>query len=264
MQRIISWNVASVRARLPVLMDLIAREEPDIVMLQETKSAETRFPTMDFLAKGYYTILSGQKMYNGVAILSRIPVQNPVYALSGFEDQARFVQCETPGGIVLICVYVPNGTPPPTLAGDTTRLHYKLRWLQALRDHVHGLMEQGRSVILAGDFNVIERDDDVYDPDVFRDTALMTDSVRQAWRDLLKLPLDNAVRRFNPEPHTYSFWDFQGGAWPRNNGILLDAVLTTPSLIPAVQNALIYRDVRGWNGTSDHAPIGLILGQDIL
>ena len=259
MQKIISWNVASVRARADALRTFLMQEQPDLMLLQEIKATEETFPFFDMKLAGYEAVIAGQKGYNGVAILSRTPLKNVQTVLSGFADQARFVQAEWQDGIVVICVYVPNGNPPEKDPTDTSRLQYKLDWMRALATHIETLKQQGKSVILGGDFNVIERDDDVYDPELFRNSALMVQSVRQALADLKQQIPDNVIRRFNPQPHTYSFWDFQGGAWPRNHGILLDAVYVTPELSQQVADASIYREVRSWPKTSDHVPVGLIL-----
>lgn len=263
MQKIISWNVASVRARLPLLLEFLKREQPDIVMLQEIKATEENFPFFDFQVAGYSALISGQKAYNGVAILTKHPIKNHRYALAGFEDQARFVSTETENGITLVSVYVPNGNPPEKDPMDTSRLEYKLRWMEAFNRHVSDLLNQNKKLIIGGDFNVIERDTDVYNPEVFRNSALMVEPVRQSYNWLNQLPIQNMIRKFNPEPKTYSFWDFQGGAWFKNNGILLDALWVSDTLTNGVQNALIYKDIRGEKGTSDHVPIGILL-DDIL
>ncbi|MDY6407536.1 MAG: exodeoxyribonuclease III [Pseudomonadota bacterium] len=254
MQRIISWNVASIRARWPLLADFLRQEQPDIVFLQEIKTTEEHFPFMEAQIEGYHAIISGQKGYNGVAILSKKSLKNMKYSLKGFEDQARFIQAETEAGTILISVYVPNGNPPVKNPEDTTRLKYKLQWMNALNEHIQYLIKQGKTIIIGGDFNVIERDTDVYNPDLFRCGALMCDSVRQSYAELGKAGLINVVRSFNPLPHTYSFWDFQGGAWRLNHGILLDALWITADL--QVTNAQIYQNIRSKVGTSDHVPVG--------
>jgi len=258
MQKIISWNVASVRARLPALLTFLEQEKPDIVLLQEIKATDETFPFFDFQLAGYRAIISGQKSYNGVAILSKKSLDHPVYHLSGFEDQARFIQADI-GDLTVISVYVPNGNPPEKDPADTSRLRYKLAWFQAFEQQVSRLLSQGKCLIVGGDFNVIERDTDVYNPEIFRSSALMVSEVREAYQLLQKNGLSNMIRQFYPEPHTYTFWDFQGGAWPKNNGILLDAFWVSEQVKPLVAQAEIYRDIRGWAGTSDHVPIGLML-----
>ena len=266
MQQIISWNVASVRSRMPVLSKFLQENQPDIVFLQEIKATEENFPFLDFKALGYEAVISGQKAYNGVAILSKIPLKDVMRELPHLpltdSPQARFIQGRLPDGTILVSVYVPNGTAPMNDPTDTSRLEYKLKWMQVFTDYIDALIQSGKQVLIGGDFNVIERDTDVYNPEVFRDSSLMVPPVREAFEKFSKLALINLVRQFNPDPNTYSFWDFQGGAWPRNHGILLDFFFATKELADMVKSASIYREVRGWEKTSDHAPIGCIIDKN--
>ena len=262
MQQIISWNVASVRSRMPVISKFIQENQADIVLLQEIKSTEENFPFLELKTHGYNAVISGQKAYNGVAILSKIPLKEVIHELPNkpFSDspQARFIQATLPNGTIIISVYVPNGTAPMNDPTDTSRLEYKLKWMNALTEYVSDLIQSGKEVLIGGDFNVIEQDSDVYNPEHFRDSSLMVPPVREAFKKFNKLPLVNLIRRFNPEPHTYSFWDFQGRAWQRNHGILLDFFFATRNLAEQTEKTKIFRDVRGWEKTSDHAPIGCI------
>lgn len=259
MQQIISWNVASVRSRMPVLAKFLQDRQPDIVLLQEIKATEENFPFLDFKALGYEAVISGQKAYNGVAVLSRLPLKNIIRELSNAPItnpiQARFIQATLPDDTIIISVYIPNGSAPLNDPTDTSRLMYKLEWMQAFTDYVKDLIQSGKQVLIGGDFNVIERDSDVYDPDHFQDSSLMVPPVREAFQKFNELPLTNLIRQFNPDEHTYSFWDFQGGAWPRNHGILLDFFFATEKLATMIKETKIYREVRGWEKTSDHAPI---------
>ena len=261
MQRIISWNVASVRSRLPALEKFLKEYQPDIVFLQEIKATEENFPFMDFKGLGYDAVISGQKAYNGVAFLSKIPLTDVIRELpngpKSDPTQARFIQATLPDGKIIICVYAPNGAPPMNNPDDTSRLDYKLLWFDALTKHIQNLLQSGRQIVLGGDFNVIERDTDVYNAKSFDGSALIVPPVRQAFERLNQTGLKNMIRQFNPTEKTYSFWDFQMGAWPRNSGILLDFFFVSPDLEGSVENAVIYREVRGWQKTSDHAPIGL-------
>lgn len=263
MQKIISWNVASVRARLPLLLDFLKEEQPDVVLLQEVKATEETFPFIDIQATGYQVILSGQKGYNGVAILSRESLQNPLIKLPDFQDttppQARFCQAESSDGLIYISVYVPNGNPPEKDPSDTTKLTYKLHWMDALIKHIKYLTQSDKKVIIGGDFNVIEKDTDVYNPAAYKTNALMLPSVRESFSRLSGLPITNALRLFHPEPHTYSFWDFQKGAWPKNNGMLLDAIFVSDNLKDSLTDATIHKHIRGKPKTSDHAPVGCLL-----
>ncbi|MBQ3695502.1 MAG: exodeoxyribonuclease III [Alphaproteobacteria bacterium] len=260
MQKIISWNVASIRARMLALEKLLAQENPDIVCLQEIKSEENNFPFFELKTLGYEAVINGQKSYNGVAILSKEKLININTKLMDEEvPQARFIEAQMSDGTVVISVYVPNGNPPEKDPEDKTRLAYKLKWMNALNKHIKQLLSAGNKVILGGDFNVIERDTDVYNPDLFRDNALMLPEVREVYGELTSLPITNAIRLKNPEPNTYSFWDFQMGAWPRNKGILLDALFINSDREKMIESAGVYKEVRGWDKTSDHAPIYLAL-----
>ena len=266
MQQIISWNVASVRSRMPILTKFLQENKPDIVFLQEIKATEENFPYLDFKALGYEAVISGQKAYNGVAILSKIPLKDVIRELPGFPQtdsvQARFIQVTLPDETILISVYVPNGTAPMNDSTDTSRLKYKLKWMEVFTNYISNLIQSGKQVLIGGDFNVIERDTDVYNPELFRDSSLMVPPVREAFKKFNQLALANLIRQFNPEPNTYSFWDFQGGAWPRNHGILLDFFFATKGLVDQVKSAPIYREVRGWEKTSDHAPIGCVIDKN--
>jgi len=263
MQRIISWNVASVRSRLPVLEKFLIQEAPDIVFLQEIKATEENFPFMAFQTMGYHAYICGQKAYNGVAILSKESLRDVCYALPNAPQsdpqQARFIQARLPDQTLVISVYVPNGTAPMNNPEDTSRLEFKIQWMDALTEHLKKLLAQGEKIILGGDFNVIERDTDVYNYKNFLDSALMVSPVRQAFERLNAVGLKNVIRSFYPQEKTYTFWDFQMGAWPRNLGILLDFFFVSPQIEKQVQSARIYKEVRGWEKTSDHAPISLEL-----
>lgn len=256
--KIISWNVASIRARMSALERVLATYAPDIVLLQETKATEDTFPFFDLKIAGYNAYIAGQKSYNGVAILSKEPLKDVQVTLPDLSEeptQARFIEGVLPNGIHIISVYVPNGNPPQNDSADQTRLAYKLKWMEALNQYTAHLIRQNQPLILGGDFNVIERDTDVYKPEAYRTNALMVEPVRTHFAALSGLALTNVIRKFNPQEHTYSFWDFQRGAWYKNNGMLLDYLFVSDNLSERVQNAGIYKEVRGWDKTSDHAPI---------
>ena len=223
--------MASIRARMLALEKLLAQENPDIVCLQEIKSEENNFPFFELKTLGYEAVINGQKSYNGVAILSKEKLININTKLMDEEvPQARFIEAQMSDGTVVISVYVPNGNPPEKDPEDKTRLAYKLKWMNALNK-----------------------------PDLFRDNALMLPEVREVYGELTSLPITNAIRLKNPEPNTYSFWDFQMGAWPRNKGILLDALFINSDREKMIESAGVYKEVRGWDKTSDHAPIYLAL-----
>lgn len=256
--KIVSWNVASVRARMDTLNRFLSEYNPDIVFLQEIKSTDETFPFFDFQVAGYQSVICGQKSYNGVAILSKVPIKKIQTTLPGFNEtnpQARFIQAVLSNDTHLICVYVPNGNPPSNNPFDTSRLDYKLCWMEALNTYIQSLLQDKKSVILGGDFNVIVKDSDVYNPDLYRHNALMVPEVREKFNNLSALPLTNVIRHFHPEEHYYSFWDFMGGAYLCNFGMLLDYFFVSHDITKVLTGGGIYQEVRGWNKTSDHAPI---------
>ena len=252
MKKIISWNVASIRARMDTLMTLLNQEKPDIVFLQEIKVEEDKFPFFELKSIGYESVISGQKAWNGVAVLSKEPITLKSTALVGFEDQARFVEAVLSDGTHLISVYVPNGQAPANNPTDTSRLEYKLKWLAALKEH----LREEKNYIVGGDFNVIEQDKDVYNPALFENSVLMIPSVRQAFREILTLPIENPMREWHKDEQFYTFWDFQGGAWPRNHGIFLDYIfLSSDTFNGKIERADVLKEYRSCEKPSDHAPI---------
>ena len=255
MQKIISWNVASVRARLPLLLEMLSEQNPDVVFLQEVKAEEVDFPFMDIDLAGYKSRVSGQKGLNGVAILTRKEVKLISTSLSGFEDQARYVEVEMPNGVHMISVYVPNGCAPMNNPTDTSKLEYKLRWFDALFARLKELKDAKIPFVIGGDFNVIFKDEDVYNPASFRESALMVPEVRKKLQNLLDLGLVDSIRHFYPSEVIYSFWDFQGGAWFKNNGILLDMILLSSDFPYPLQSAGVLKEYRGRTKPSDHTPI---------
>lgn len=256
--KIVSWNVASVRARMTVLNRFLSEYAPDIMLLQEIKATDETFPFFDMQVAGYKSVICGQKSYNGVAILSKVPikrVQTGLPNLTEIDVQARFIEAVLSDDTHIICVYVPNGNPPANDIFDTSRLDYKLRWIEALNRYIQSLLKDKKSVILGGDFNVIVKDSDVYNPGLYRNNALMVPSVREKFNQLSALPLTNVIRYFHPEEHYYSFWDFTSGAYPRNLGMLLDYFFVSYNIAKGLTDGGVYKEVRGWEKTSDHAPI---------
>lgn len=256
--KIVSWNVASVRARMDTLNRFIQEKKPDIFLLQEIKATDETFPFFDLQIQGYQSVICGQKSYNGVAILSKLPIKEVRTTLPDFEEsnqQARFIEAVLSDDTHIICVYVPNGNPPANNPSDMSRLEYKLKWMDALNTYIQSLLQNKKSIILGGDFNVIVKDSDVYNPDLYRNNALMVPTVREKFNQLSALPLTNIIRHFHPEEHYYSFWDFMGGAYPRNLGMLLDYFFVSYDIAKNLTNGGVYKEVRGWEKTSDHAPI---------
>ncbi len=254
--QIISWNVASVRARLPLLTTLLLEKKPDILFLQEIKALPATFPFKNIEALGYQAYISGQKGFNGVAILSRMPLRNIQTAIpqNDTDEQARFIQAED-DKTIYISVYVPNGNAPMNNPTDTTRLHYKQAWLNLFLQHLNTLSLSNKQIIIGGDFNVIARDEDVYNINAFQGNALIDPTVRRQFAEITNLPLINTLRFLHPTEIIYSFWDFQMGAAQRNLGMLLDYIFISSRMQARLTAAGVYKDYRYKPKPSDHAPV---------
>jgi exodeoxyribonuclease-3 len=249
--KIATYNVNGVNGRLPVLLRWLEKSAPDIVCLQELKAPQEKFPEAPIRDAGYTPIWHGQKSWNGVAILSRAnaPVERR-RVLPGDPDDAhsRYIEA-TVGGLVIGCLYLPNGNPAPGPKFD-----YKLRWFERLIAHAAQLIASGARVVLAGDFNVMPTDLDVYKPERWRDDALFRPEVRDAYHRLLAQGWTDALRTMHPGEHIYTFWDYFRNSYGRNAGLRIDHLLLSPSLAGQLKAAEVDRDVRGWQKTSDHAP----------
>ncbi len=260
--QIVSWNVASIRARLPLLTTFLSEQQPDVVFLQEIKAMQDNFPFSELEKNGYVGCIHGQKGFNGVAVLSKKRLHSQVNQLPDLstDNQARFIQLED-DHFIYMSVYVPNGNPPINHLDDTSRLVYKLEWMQALNTHLRQLSHQAKPVILGGDFNVIAHDNDVYDARIFQGNALIVPSVRERFFELEKIPLINTLRYFSPHETLYSFWDFQQGAARRNMGMLLDYIFVSPILKNKLRSSGIYKQYRFMEKPSDHAPVYCFLDE---
>ena len=251
MVRIATWNVNSVKARLALLLDWLDSAAPDVVLLQETKSTEETFPRLEIEDKGYNLALAGQKTYNGVAILSKRPIDLELTALPGdpADDQARYVEAFT-GDLRVASVYAPNGNPV-----DTDKFTYKLDFMERLYAHAEDLLAGGEAFVLGGDFNVAPRDADVHEPADWANDALCRAETRAAWRKILHLGLTDAIQALHPEAGHYSWWDYRGGGYARDKGLRIDHLLLSPQAADRLAEAGIDRTPRGWEKPSDHTPV---------
>jgi exodeoxyribonuclease-3 len=252
MTRIATWNVNSVRARLPRVLEWLAEAEPDIVLVQEIKATEETFPRLEIEDLGYNIAIRGQKNFNGVAILAKRPIEDVVTELPGdaSDEQARYIEAFV-GDLRVASIYLPNGNPAP---GE--KFDYKLAWMERLNAHVRDLLTHGdEAIVLGGDYNVIPADKDCYDPPAWQDDALARPESRRLFRALIHLGLTDAFRALNPEPNVYSFWDYQRGAWQKDFGIRIDHLLLSPHAADRLSASGIDKKPRGREKASDHTPV---------
>ena len=252
--KIATWNVNSVKARIDAVLGWLNEASPDIVGFQELKCVDEAFPRLEIEALGYNVETFGQKTYNGVAILSKHPIEDVTRGLPGFDDaQSRYIEAViAPKGqrpVRFCCLDLPNGNP---VASE--KYPYKLSWMEALQARVETLLPLEESLIVAGDYNVIPGPDDVHDPAAWARDALFLPTTRAAYRRLENLGLTDAVRACNALPGQYTFWDYQAGAWPKNNGIRIDHLLLSAQAADRLTGAGIDRHVRSWDKASDHVP----------
>jgi exodeoxyribonuclease-3 len=249
--KIASWNVNSVKARLPHLLAFLAEALPDALCLQETKCLEADFPMLEIAGLGYRAETIGQRSYNGVAILSKEPPTEIRRGLpgDGSDDQARYLEASF-GEVRVASIYLPNGNPV-----GTDKFTYKLAWMERLFAHARELLCREIPFVLAGDYNICPTDDDVYDPVAWRDDALCRPESRARFRALVNLGLTDAYRVFHREPHRYTFWDYQAGRWHRDEGLRIDHLLLSPHAADRIVACDIDKKPRAGERASDHTPI---------
>lgn len=253
--KIATWNVNSISIRLQQAIDVMNQYHLDVLGLQETKVIDNNFPIDAFHEAGFSVLFNGQKSYNGTAYISRKPLQNAYHYLPGMQTdyQRRFLQADWTTeneSITLINCYVPNGKA----VGDE-KYNYKLAWLDALIAHLQALLNQDKSIILMGDFNIAPQDRDVYDPDYWRDKILCSPPERERLAKIEALGFRDAFRQFNDEAEQYSWWDYREGGFQRNKGHRIDLILTSDNLTLPCTDCVIEKTPRGWERPSDHTPV---------
>jgi exodeoxyribonuclease-3 len=249
--RIVTYNVNGIKARLPRLIEYLQEQQPDIVCLQELKCSDETFPELEVRAAGYGAIWHGQKGFNGVAVLAKSadPVERR-RGLDGDPDDthSRYLEAEV-DGLVVASIYLPNGNPVPGPKFD-----YKLLWMERLCAHAHALLAEERLVVLAGDYNVVPSDADVFSVSAMAHDALMQPESRQTFRRLLHQGWTDALRTRHPMAQLWTFWDYQAGCWQRDAGFRIDHLLLSPLAADRLADAGVHKEYRGREKASDHAP----------
>ncbi|MFQ3595768.1 MAG: exodeoxyribonuclease III [Sphingomonadaceae bacterium] len=249
--KLATFNVNGIAARLPRVMEWLAHARPDVVGLQEIKCEDARFPRAAFEAEGWHVETHGQKSFNGVAILSRAPIENVTRGLPGdaADDQARYIEARI-AGIRFANIYLPNGNPQPG-----PKFLYKLAWMERLAARARELLATEAPVVMAGDFNVCPTAEDVARPDLMADDALCQPESRAAWRALVAQGWTEATRARFPGETIYTFWDYQAGAWAKNWGLRIDHILLSPAAADRMLDTGVDRDARAADKASDHVPV---------
>jgi exodeoxyribonuclease-3 len=254
--KIATFNVNGIKSRLPRLLEWLEESAPDVACLQELKTTDETVPDAAIRGAGYHALWSGQKSFNGVAILAR--GSKPVERRRGLpgdpEDvHSRYLEAVVQD-VVVASIYLPNGNPQPGPKFD-----YKLSWFERLNRHAAELLAGGAPVVLAGDYNVVPTDADIYSPASWLDDALLQPASRDAYRRLLEQGWIDAIRTLHPDAPIYTFWDYMRNRWPRNAGLRIDHLLLSPSVADRLVEAGVDRDVRGREKASDHAPAWVVL-----
>jgi exodeoxyribonuclease-3 len=253
--KIVTWNINGVKARLEHALTYLRESKPDVIGLQEIKSVDEGFPAEPFEDLGYKVATHGQKGFNGVAILSRLPMEDVTRGLPGGngDEQSRYMEATIIDGTLAVrfaTLYLPNGNPI-----GTEKFAYKMAWMERLTAHARKVIATEMPVVLAGDYNVIPEPVDAKRPAAWADDALFQPESRAMLRRIEALGLTDAVRACHPGPGVYTFWDYQAGAWQKDDGIRIDHILLSPQAADHLQAAGVDKHIRGWEKPSDHAPV---------
>ena len=253
--KLVTWNINGVKARIIGVLTYLKEAAPDVIFLQEIKSVDAGFPREAFEDAGYNVVTHGQKGFNGVAILAKSAIEDVSFGLPGDDSdvQARFLEATITQGdtaVRIASLYLPNGNPI-----DTEKFPYKLAWMKRLEDHARDLLTNDMATILAGDYNVILQPLDAKRPEVWHGDALYQPESRSALRRLLNAGWTDILRTCHPDTPEYTFWDYQAGAWQKDNGIRIDHLLLSPQAVDRASAAGVDRATRGWEKPSDHAPV---------
>ena len=248
--KIATWNVNSMNVREPHVVEWLQNHEPDVLVLQEIKQVTEKFPTEALLELGYHSIASGQKTYNGVAVISKTPPVDAVYDFPDLEDPQRRVLASTIGDIRVVDLYIPNGSEV-----GSEKYAYKLNWLASLRNFLEAEMQRHENVVVLGDFNIAPADADVHDPEKWGEAILCSPPEREALGKLIDLGLTDVFRRFEHPERTFSWWDYRAAGFRRNAGLRIDLILTSDAMTERCTASYVDKEPRAWERPSDHAPV---------
>ena len=248
--KIATWNVNSLKVRLPHVLDWLARQQPDALCVQETKLEDAKFPADELRAAGYHAAFSGQKTYNGVAIMARAPLADVLPGIPGFADEQKRVVAATIGNTRLVCAYFPNGQSP-----DSDKFQYKLKWIAALTEWLRGELARHPRLALLGDYNIAPEDRDVHDPKAWEGQNLVSEPERAAMRGLVALGMQDAFRLFEQSAGSYTWWDYRMQAFRRKMGLRIDHILLSPDLAKRCTACSVDIEPRKLERPSDHAPV---------
>lgn len=249
---IATWNVNSLRVRLPHLEQWLQlqAQQPDVLALQETKVEDSQFPLQALQDLGYQAVFAGQKSYNGVAILSRLPIDDVQIGMAGVDSEQKRIIGATIAGVRIWNLYVPNGS---SVGSD--KYEYKLQWLSAVQAYLHKELQQQQPMVVVGDFNIAPTDQDVHDPKAWEGSVLVSEAERERLLQLMQLGFTDCFRQCSPTETAYSWWDYRQMAFYRNNGLRIDHILANTLLAPDCQACWIDKQPRKWERPSDHAPV---------
>ncbi|MEY4729530.1 MAG: hypothetical protein RL020_688 [Pseudomonadota bacterium] len=248
--KLATWNVNSLKVRLPHVVDWLAAHQPDVLCLQETKTEDHKFPVAELEATGYHITYAGQKTYNGVALLSKIPAQNIVVGIPGYADEQKRVLSATFNDVRVICAYIPNGQ-----AVDSEKYQYKLTWLTALNAWLKNELAQHHKLALLGDYNIAPEDRDVHDPAAWIGQVLVSEPERDKFREMLAMGLKDSFRLFDQPEKSFSWWDYRMMGFRRNFGMRIDHILLSETLAAQCTSCIIDKEPRKLERPSDHTPV---------